>query len=784
MRGWYCKLLLLLGVSLLLAACNVTRKYHEGQYLVQKVEIKPDKEVPRKERISSDEFRSYLKQNATKRFLGTYLGVALYESKFVKEEKDNWWNRTKAKIATTKPMLLDMSLVERSKDNFKNYMDESGFFASQVKYRIDTTRRKHRAKIIFDITQGRPYKITSLRYDFLDYKLAPLVDTTDSKIRIGQTYNLQNLEAERERIANLLRNKGYYDFTVNNIQVEADTLQAPYTIQLVVRINKETVITPDGQEVSKPNIPYRYDYVRVYTQYTSRRADSLSRTLLDTLIYEDMNIIYEGRPNVRKRVLYNLIPIRKDSPYADSEVTNVYNNLMSTGYFRNVRVTFDKEPELARIRGQKIILPDTEYVRPQMTGFLGCNVFCTPTLKQSLSVEAEGSMTSNFWALKASLGYQNRNIFRGVEILDLSGGFGHEWMRAPDAQKRSAVELSLAGKLTIPRILFPGHFNHFKTPRTHISVSVNFQDRPYYRRTLSNASWGYSWTDNGYSTFQLRPADITVIDMSYIDQNFYNSLGNRYLQNSYSSQFVSALNFGYTYNSQKRNLRGNATVIRINAEVAGNLLDGLAHLFGSPVAGKDYYEIFGIRYSQYFRIDASVSRTIKLGEKTAFAGRLIAGTGVAYGNAEALPMDKLFYVGGSNSMRGWAPRTLGPGTSPLPENMLYPTQLGDLRLEGNLEFRFPIWKLFNGATFLDAGNIWFLRRNDAEYSPDAVFGADFYKGLGLNTGLGLRLDIKFAVVRLDLGMQLRNPNNPAGKRWINKFSWSNMSFNFGVGYPF
>jgi outer membrane protein assembly factor BamA len=174
-----------------------------------------------------------------------------------------------------------------------------------------------------------------------------------------------------------------------------------------------------------------------------------------------------------------------------------------------------------------------------------------------------------------------------------------------------------------------------------------------------------------------------------------------------------------------------------------------------------------------------------IGEKSAIAGRLFAGCGVAYGNSEALPMDRLFYAGGSNSMRGWTPITLGPGTTPTPEDTLYPTQLGDMRLEANLELRFPIWGIFHGATFFDVGNIWFMREKPEEYSSDAVFRIkDFYKGLGFNTGLGLRLDIKFAILRLDWGVRLHDPNQPLGKRWIHNFKWDNMALNFGVGYPF
>ena len=223
--------------------------------------------------------------------------------------------------------------------------------------------------------------------------------------------------------------------------------------------------------------------------------------------------------------------------------------------------------------------------------------------------------------------------------------------------------------------------------------------------------------------------------------------------------------------------------MRFNIETSGNLLNGIEHLFSHPRA-EGYYTLFGIRYSQYVRTDLSLSRKIMLGEKTAVAGRLYGGIAKAYGNSDAVPFDRLFYAGGSNSMRGWAPRTLGPGSVPDPHSK-YPAQLGDMKLEANLEFRFPVWGIVHGATFFDLGNIWYLKSETESYPSEAVFHLrDFYKQLALNTGLGIRFDIKFAVLRLDWGVQLHNPNRPEGDRWIRKFSWRNTAINFGVGYPF
>ncbi len=176
-----------------------------------------------------------------------------------------------------------------------------------------------------------------------------------------------------------------------------------------------------------------------------------------------------------------------------------------------------------------------------------------------------------------------------------------------------------------------------------------------------------------------------------------------------------------------------------------------------------------------------------LGEVTAIAARWYSGVGLAYGNSLSLPFDRLFYVGGSNSMRGWSPRTLGPGstlTEDTDSSDDYPNKVGDIKLEANVELRFPIWGNIHGATFFDLGNVWYMNE-DSYNDPDGIFHFDsFYKQLGLNTGLGIRVDITFAVLRLDWGIQMHNPNLPEAERWIKKFNWDYTSFNFGVGYPF
>lgn len=786
-------MLLLLGACC--ASCNVTRRLPAGTYLLQKVKIETDKEVPRSERITSDQLKRYLRQTPNKHFLGTDFYVWVYNQ--ADSSKHNWWNNLKRKIGE-EPVLLDMDLTEKSAENFKNYMDSRGFYSSQVAYTVDTTSRRKRAEVTYRTRQGEPYRVDRITYDFRDRFLRQIVlpDTVHTLIRKGDIFDIHVLDQERTRIADYLRQRGYFNFTVNNIEYVADTLQGDHRVAVKVVVKQYlTGYDEQGDPVMDNNAVYRIEGINVFPDYDPAvaRTDSLFLSRLDTVYYRGLNVIYEGKPNVRPRVLRRAIPLYPNYVYNSEQVNRTYSELMSLGYFRSAKIAFVEQPRLVDETNYVTYIGQNGAVDSTRTdfareGYLKCNILCTPSLRQSFKVDLEGSVTSSFYGLSATVGYQNRNIFRGAEAFDAAFTVGYEYMRTPKAKKRSAMEFGITTGLSFPRFLVPfsyGRFKSLRQPRTKVEVSVNFQDRPYYRRTLSGASWSYSWINRSYSSYTLRPIDINVVDVSYMDDDFFDSLQNEYLKNSYRSQLIAGLSFGYVYNNQRKHLGGNATIVRFNAETSGNLIDGLEHLFSHRASDKDYYEIFGIRYSQYFRVDVNASRKIMLGEKAALAGRIYAGCGLAYGNSTSIPMDRLFYAGGSNSMRGWTPRTLGPGSVPTPEDQLYPTQLGDMRLEANLEVRFPIWGIIHGATFFDVGNIWFMGNSATEYPPEAVFHfRNFYKQLGFNTGLGIRLDIKFAVLRLDWGIQLHNPDKPAGKRWIHNFRWDNTALNFGVGYPF
>lgn len=790
MRG-RSRILAVVVLSFICSACSVTRHIPEGQYLVQKVKIVDDKQTPKKERITPSDLEQYIRQTPNKRFLWTNFYVWLYEQ--ANPAKDNRWNNWKRKIGQP-PVLLDMELTEKSARNLKVYMDARGFFSSRATFSVDTTSRRKRARITYRTWQGEPYRIDTISYDFRDKFLEQIIlaDTANSLIRRGEIYDVPRLDQERQRITNYLKERGYYNFSVNNIEYIRDTLLGNHRVGITVVVKQFlTGYNERGEPIMENNTVYRINEINVFPDYDPviMRTDTTALSRLDTVYFQGLNVIYERKPNLRPVVLRQAVPFYPNYVYNSNQVTRAYNDLMSLGYFKRTRVSFVEQPQAVDLTnyvsyiGEKA---DSTQTRVTREGYLQCNIYGSPALKQSFKVELEGSTTTSFYGLKATVGYQNRNIFRGAEALDVSFAVGYEFMKAPKAVKRRATEFGVTAGLLFPRFLGPWRawrFRNVNQPKTKIEASINFQDRPYYRRTLSSASLTYLWSNSHYSSFSLRPLNINVVDANNVDSTFLNSTANKYLKESFKTQFIGGMSFGYVYNNQRKNLGRNATNIRFNFETAGNLIDGIEHLFWSRPKGKNYYTIFGIEYSQYFRTDLDISRKIMLGEVTALVGRIYGGVALAYGNSKAVPFDRQFYAGGSNGMRGWAPRTLGPGTAPRPENK-FPIQTADMKLEANIELRFPIWGIVHGATFLDAGNIWFLKRESAASSDEVFHFGNFYKQLGLNTGIGLRFDVKFVVLRLDWGIQLHNPDNPVGQRWIHDFRWKNTALNFGVGYPF
>lgn len=781
-------LLSLAAAAVAACSCAASRHVPEGESVLNRVRIETDKAAPREERIQRNELEGYVMQTPARRFLGLNLPVWVYN--MANPDKSNGWNNFLRKLGN-QPVVHDSLRTAMSASNMEQYVRSRGYFDASASFATEQKRRRN-INVGYSVVQGEPYRIGSITHDFRDKFLEQVMapDSAQTLLRTGDIFDFTRLDNERIRISNILRDRGYYNFSVDNISYLADTLSGDRNIDLTIVVKQHiSGFDEKGDPIEVNNAIYRIRNIYVFTDYeTARMAGDPEKThLLDTVSYNGLNIIALGRPTVRPATLRRAITLYPEYIYSYSDVQRVYDNIIRLGYFKSVSILFSevREPEESYVT---IIGDGGETGQHTREKYLDCFVFCTPGLLQSYSVDLEATSSSGFFGLKSSLNYQNRNLFRGSEQFNIGISGGYEFMKA--SQLRDSYEIGVSSSLHMPRFLTPfpiDRAHKIARPQTRVEFSVNTQNRSKYRRTISSGRWGYSWARGRHKTLLFRPLDVSIVKMGYIDQEFYDSITNPYLQDSYESQMIAGFSGAFVYNNNAYSRRGSLLMLRINWETSGNLLYGLSKGLGLSHNSSGQYTLLGIPYSQYVRADMSLSNNIPIAvsRDMCFVYRLYSGLAFSYGNSTAVPNTRLFSSGGANSMRGWAVRTLGQGNMPEISDSDYPAQMGNVKLELNAEIRFPMWKALRGALFFDMGNIWLLG-NMASVSDEAgVFYFDkFYRQLGLNTGFGLRLDLNIAILRLDWGVQLHNPNRPAGDRWIKKFRYSDTAFSFGIGYPF
>ena len=799
--------ILVLG-GIVMSSCSVTRRMTDDEYLLtrNRIDITYEDNLPRSERANKEEISEYIRQRPNKRLFGIPFFLHLYN--LSPRDKQNWTKR-----AGEEPVVYDPAQTERTIDALSIYMRGHGFFDSSVEAIADTLRNR-KIQMEYRINAGQPARIGTIGYDFQDAFVEPIIreDSSATLIHTGNVFDVDRLQEERQRITTSLKNQGFYNFSVNNIGFSADTVTTPGTVNLVMRVRQRAAGFDERERpVMENNTVYRIRNIYVQPDYTASTGLSEPTTLLplDTLEYRGVNILYHRTLDIRPDVLMRAINLYPNDIYNAREVNRAYDNLMKLNCFRTASIVFTELPD--SLSGLITFIGDeSDSGNYTQERYLDCTIQCTPGLRQSYSIDLEGTSTSTYYGLLTTLGYQNRNLLKGAESIDFSITAGYEFMRVPG--RKNSIELGGTVGVNFPRFITPvrvDRYNRLQNVRTRVELSVNYQDRPFYRRTLTSANWGYSWSNNRYSSFSLRPIDISVINMGDLDttSSFYQKVlaKNRYLLESFKSQMIAGISGSYTYNNSTKNPNGNTFRLRLNAETNGNLLNTVVPWFSDKYTSTDeetgeqesYYRLFGIRYAQYVRGDLDMSYKFALGLKTAVAARFYIGAGHTYGNSNSMPYERQFYAGGPNSMRGWQVRTLGPGstlgdeydtdesTGETTSDVTYPSRVGNFKLEANLEFRFPVYKFLNGAAFLDMGNIWMIGSRQEGVEPESYFRFNrFYDQLGLNTGLGARFDFGFFLFRVDWGIRLHNPNKPVGEKWMSGFTLRQTAFSFSVGYPF
>lgn len=766
-------IIILILFTAILPSCNITKKMPEGKYLVakNKIYITYNDSIPQKLRVKKTAPLNYipLSQTPPKKFFGINSLVWLYLK--ANPDKKNWWNNTLRKMGQP-PVYFDSTENEVTLNNMRIFMKSEGYLDAVVTDTIKYIEKKKKAYIDYYINPKGPYIISDLSYKIADSTLTNIIlsDSINSLIKIGDIFSRGTLERERKRITQYMEDKGYYTFSVNDILYWVDTLHSTHTATVQVTINQNIV--------NRKQYPHKQYIVNKLTILPNFRSSLDSLTHFDTIKINKINYLYQnGKINIKPKTISKKIQINVDSLWSPKTTDFSISNLANLKYYKSTNIDYLID------NSQK----DTTY------GYLNGYIRLNPAKLHSIKAEGEVSSNRNYTSLIFRIGYSNKNIFKGSQQLDILFNASYDFFYGNG--NKNAYEFGVTTSLSFPKLLAP--WTESKNPKifnteSKVSLYGSFQNRPYYKRNLANVTFGYKWSKENKLRFTYNPISISYISLPWVDTAYLNTITNPYLRNTYTNQLIAGTNFGLTYNNNRP--LGSNYSLKFNVETSGNALYAGYKLFNAKTHitndGKEkYYKLLGVRFAQYLRADIDFSHLYRFDDKNAIVWRVFAGAGFGYGNSKSMPFERLFYSGGSSSMRGWQIRTLGPGNKPTPvvppgEKKPYPSSLGDIRLEANLEGRFQLFGPFRGAVFFDLGNIWSNGKGETDQSTIFHFNT-FYKQLGLNTGIGLRLDLNFFVFRLDWGIKLHDPNRPTGERWVRHIPWKDLTaIHFAIGYPF
>lgn len=773
--------------TLVLSSCSVTHNFKPDEYLLVNNNIKYSVKNPG---ISSDELYSVARPKPNQKFLGI-ARVKVYlnhlGNKGKQESKFRTWLRDKA---GERPALFDSAASIQASREMELYLNKVGYFYSDVSF--DTKhRRKKKVDVNFLVTPSVPYRLKTVEYDIGDSVILQFIRKSKSETKIipGSVYNAFKLDDERDRITNILQNNGYYYFSRDFVFFEVDSSGGNHEMNLKVKIKPNQIVSPAEPWKITP-MPHKRYFIRDI--YIRPNFDPLAHTglLTDTLKLSinyknksaktnDYFILHQSTDHLHPRTIVQSVFIKSGDPFRLDDIKKTRSRISELGVFGYSNIRFTEVPT-----------PDTA-----LRGLLDCNIDLSRKKLHSFTVETEVTNSGGRPGIGLNFTYQNSNIFRGSETLRLraKGGleaqkiFGSNADYSQGTPFFNTIETGIDASIIFPRFLIPvrqERFPKYFRPKTAVSLGFGYESRPEYERWLTNFSFGYDWKESERKRHQVIPFDWSIVNVQTTPefQAELEAEPNDRIKNQYTDNLIMAGRYTFTYNTQDIHKIQNFFYFRGNLETAGNVLNAGCKVFGANVDSVGNYVLFGIPFAQYVKIDGDFRFFNVITRNNSVAYRLFMGVGYPYGNAQYLPLEKGYYGGGANGMRGWAYRLLGPGSYNNPDDNF--DRMGDIQLEGNLELRFPVYSFFKSALFADIGNIWLLKEDDSYPGGKFNFNS-FYKELAIDVGLGLRFDFDFFVMRVDFAIPLRDPAEPENERWvINKWQFSDFIINFGIGYPF
>ena len=758
---------ILLYLALSLASCSATKFVPDGSYLLDEVKIHTDNKE-----IKPSDMRLYVRQNPNSKWFST-IKTQLYVYNWSGRDSTKWFNRFLRKIGDA-PVIYNESDAIRSQEEIAKAVQNLGYMGASVKRTTKTKKKK--LKLFYEITSGKPYIVRTLKYDISDKKIAEYLrnDSTQSMLREGMLFDVNVLDAERQRITDYLLCNGYYKFNKDYITYTADTARNTHQVDLTLHLLPYKTYVGD---TPKEHFQYKINKINFITDYDVLQSSALSSIEInDSLHYNGFPIYYKDKLYLRPKVLVDNLRFASGDLYDE----------------RNVQKTYTYFGRLSALKYTNIRFFETQNGDSTQ---LNCYVMLTKSKHKSISFELEGTNSAGDLGAAASVSFQHRNLFRGSETFMVKFRGAYEAISGlqPGYKNHNYTEYGVETSINFPNFLFPFLTSDFKRrikATTEFGLQYNYQLRPEFSRTIASASWSYKWIQKQKIQHRIDLLDISYLYLPWISSQFQEDYINKdkdnyILKYNYENRLIVRMGYNYSYNSAGGTLVNNTITtnsysIRAGFESAGNILYGISKMINMRKNKDGEYAILGIPYAQYLKGDFDFAKNIIIDHRNSLAFHAGIGIAVPYGNAKVVPFEKRYFSGGANSVRGWSVRNLGPGS------FAGDDQSGDIKLDASIEYRTRLFWKFRGAAFIDAGNIWTIR--EYENQPGGVFEFDkFYKQIAVAYGLGLRLDLDFFVLRFDGGMKAINPKYKKAKERYPiihpRFS-RDFAFHFAVGYPF
>lgn len=717
-------------------SCSTTKFVPDGKYLLTDVKIETDNK-----NVNTSQMEQYINQKANTKWFSLF-AVPLGTYNLSGRDSTKWINRILKRLGE-EPVLFDTLKTEMSRKNLGTVMQNMGYLHADVS--LKTIANDKKIKVIYTLHTGKPYFIGNIEYDIYDKNIAQILDMKNENnrgLKKGMIFSINNLENERKRITNILSDSGYYKFNKDYIIYEADSTRTNDSIDVNLKLMK---FRANSKSPEKDHNRYYINKVN----FTSADGDKIK---------------------LRRSVLSDNLAIKEGAPFCEHDLQTTYNNFARLQAVKYTNIRFEE-------------LPDTS--------LLNCNIQLSTNKPNTISFQPEGTNTAGDLGAAASLTYENRNLFHGSEMLSIQLRAAFEAITGLEGyQAEDYEEYNIEGRLMFPRFIAPflsENFRRNSNAHSELTVSYNLQNRPEFHRRVFTAAWKYLWNaPKQNSTYRFDLIDLNYVYMPWISEKFKedylddDSNRNAILRYNYEDLFIMKMGFGMTYNN-------GVHAIKANIETSGNLLSLLSGVSKFDKNSQGQYTLFNIAFAQYVKADFDYTRLFTFDWRNSLALHFGFGIAYPYGNSKILPFEKRYFSGGANSVRGWNVRELGPGEFKGTDGRIdFINQTGDMELDFNLEYRTALFWKFNGAFFIDAGNIWTLRSYADQ--PGGQFKFDeFYKQIAVSYGLGIRLNLDYFILRLDMGVKAINPAYTTAKEHYPIISPNfkrDFSLHFAVGLPF